>query len=133
MGLISCLYLPASKKLEKRESFDGVVLQHLEQAYEAKLAEMANKLAEAGPAREARAADVAAATTAAEAAKAAEVAAIDALKAAKEAEVAAKDAAAAAKKSAGSLTAEIAVAAKSLEKAKGALSSFQDGPKVHFK
>jgi len=132
-SLISCLYLPASKKLEKREAFDGVVLQHLEQAYEAKLAEMANKLAEAGPAREARAADVAAATTAAEAAKAAEVAAIDALKAAKEAEAAAKDAAAAAKKSAGSLTAEITAATKSLEKAKGALSSFQDGPKVHFK
>jgi len=132
-SLISCLHLPASKKLEKREAFDGVVLQHVEQAYEAKLAEMASKLAEAGPAREARAADVAAATTAAEAAKAAEAAAADALKAAKEAEVAAKDAAAAAKKSTLSLTAEITAATKALEKAKGALSSFQDGPKVHFK
>jgi len=132
-SLISCLHLPASKKLEKRESFDGIVLQHLEQAYEAKLAEMASKLAEAGPAREARAADVASATTAAEAAKTAEVAAIEDLKAAKATEVAAKDAAAAAKKSAGSLGAEITAATKSLEKAKVALSSFQDGPKTSFK
>jgi len=132
-SLISCLHLPASKKLEKRESFDGIVLQHLEQAYEAKLAEMASKLAEAGPAREARAADVASATTAAEAAKTAEVAAIEALKEAKATEVAAKDAAAAAKKSAGSLSTEITAATKSLEKAKVSLSSFQDGPKASFK
>jgi len=132
-SLISCLHLPASKKPEKRESFDNVVLQHLEQAYEAKIAELNSKLAEAGPAREERAAAVTSAAAADEAAKASAEAAGEALKLAKDAESAAKAAAAEAKTSAGSLESEVTAAAKSLEKAKAALASFQEGPKASFK
>eukprot|EP00441_Pelagodinium_beii_P045414 CAMPEP_0197620670 /NCGR_PEP_ID=MMETSP1338-20131121/1462_1 /TAXON_ID=43686 ORGANISM="Pelagodinium beii, Strain RCC1491" /NCGR_SAMPLE_ID=MMETSP1338 /ASSEMBLY_ACC=CAM_ASM_000754 /LENGTH=530 /DNA_ID=CAMNT_0043189925 /DNA_START=56 /DNA_END=1648 /DNA_ORIENTATION=- len=131
-SLISCLHLPASKKPDARESFEVVVLQHLEQAYDAKLAEMNSKLAEAGPAREARAAAVTAAASADEAAKASAEAGMETLKLAKEAESAAKAAAIDAKSKAGSLESEIAAAAKTLEKAKSAHKSFLEGPKASF-
>mmetsp|Transcript_59253 Transcript_59253/g.141200 ORF Transcript_59253/g.141200 Transcript_59253/m.141200 type:complete len:530 (+) Transcript_59253:72-1661(+) len=132
-SLVETVHLPLQKKPEARGSFDNLVLEKLSEAVDARLAEMAKAIEDAGPARAARAEKVAEAQAAFDAAKAASEEAAAAAKAAKEAFAKAQDELATAKKSQGSFDAELRKAAKTEEAAKAALEAFVEGPLADFK
>merc|ERR1719230_1028432 len=131
-SLIKSLHLPLSKAPDQRGSFDGVVLKSLEEAIEEKLAKLSSEIEAFGPAKEECAAKVKEAQEAHDSAKEASDSAVEASAEAKKAEEVAKQAAAAAQKSTKSLVSDLAAAAKSLDEAKEALSTFQSGPLAAF-
>jgi len=131
-SLVASIHLPLAKKPENRGSFDGVVLQKLDEAIAQKFATLDESIANVAPDKEARAAVVKTAQGVHDAAKEASEAAAVALAEAKQAEADAKKALEEAKKSAANLGAELASAAKTLDKATGALESFKSGALANF-